>query len=350
MRSRLPTILLCAAVVLLAVQVAPAAGTGADLVEVDVQRSADGVLVVMHDTTLERTTNAEEVFPDREDYDLADFTFAELRQLDAGSWFDESFAGEKIPTLDEVLAALPGSAGLLLEVKSPELYPGLAEDVAEALARWPGYVRAHPRAQRLVVQSFDWDFMAEYHALQPNVAVGLLGGPPSDADLADFAGWVDHVNPSHTAVDADVIDRVHELGMQVNVYTVNDPDRMGELVELGVDGIITNHPDVLSRVLRGHPGVDADPIAITAVVGDAPAMTSPAEPVSTSPSPTPATRRSTSATGTCATAPTTASTSATATSSRPAPRCRSSPGPATTTPSTASTAAAPPSSTTAATP
>lgn len=247
-----------------------AAGTGADMVEVDVQRSADGVLVIMHDTTLERTTDAEEVFPDREDYDLADFTFDELRQLDAGSWFDEAFAGEQIPTLDEVIAALPGGAGLLLEVKSPELYPGLAADVAEALAGWPGYVRAHPRAQRLVVQSFDWDFMREYHELQPGVAVGLLGGPPSDAELVELAAWADQINPSHTTVDAEVIDRIHELGMSVNVYTVNDPQRMRELVELGVDGIITNYPAVLSKVLRGRPGVDADPIAITDVLGDAP--------------------------------------------------------------------------------
>ena len=247
-----------------------AAGTGADLVEVDVQRSADGVLVMMHDTTLTRTTNVEEVFPDRDSYALADFTFDELRQLDAGSWFDESFAGEPIPTLDEVIGALPAGMGLLLEVKSPELYPGLAEDIAQALDAWPGLVNANARAQRLVVQSFDWDFIRAYHELQPNVAVGLLGGPPSDEELVEFSSFVDQINPSHTAIDAAAIERIHELGMTVNVYTVNDPERMGELIDLGVDGIITNYPALLTDVLRGGPGVDPDTVAITEILGNAP--------------------------------------------------------------------------------
>ena len=247
-----------------------AAGTGADLVEVDVQRSADGVLVIMHDTTLTRTTNVEEVFPDRDSYAVADFTFAELRQLDAGSWFDASFVDEPIPTLDEVIAALPAGMGLLLEVKSPELYPGLAEDIAQALAGSPGLVKASPRAQRLAVQSFNWDFIREYHQLQPNVAVGLLGGPPSDEELVEFSSFVDQINPSHTAVDAAAVERIQELGMTVNVYTVNDPERMGELIDLGVDGIITNYPALLTDVLRGGPGVNPATVAITEVVGNAP--------------------------------------------------------------------------------
>ena len=78
----------------------------ADFVEIDVQRSKDGELVVIHDNTLTRTTNVEEVFPDRPSYRVGDFTLAELKQLDAGSWKGSEFAGEQIPTLQEVLDAL----------------------------------------------------------------------------------------------------------------------------------------------------------------------------------------------------------------------------------------------------
>src|SRR5690606_3104315 len=104
-------------------------------VEVDVQRTADGELVLVHDTTLERTTDAEEVFPDRAPWDVADFTAEEIARLDAGSWFGEEFAGEPVPTLGEALATLEANdQKLLLELKDPELYPGIEEEVLAELA------------------------------------------------------------------------------------------------------------------------------------------------------------------------------------------------------------------------
>lgn len=94
--------------------VRPGVEQGADLVEIDVQRSADGALVVMHDTTLARTTDVEEVFPDRAPWDVGDFTLAELRLLDAGSWFGHEFAGEPVPTLEQVLDTGAGPTALRL--------------------------------------------------------------------------------------------------------------------------------------------------------------------------------------------------------------------------------------------
>jgi glycerophosphoryl diester phosphodiesterase len=223
---------------------------GGDLVELDVQRSADGELVLVHDATLTRTTDVEEVFPDRTSYRVGDFTLAELRQLDAGSWKAPSFAGEPIPTLAEAVELLRSSrAGLLLEIKSPELHPGIEADVAEELASYPGYLGSAVRADRLVVQSFDWVVMRSYERLQPGVPVGLLGRP-DPALLPELAEWADQVNPNHRSVDAAYLDAVHAAGMESLVYTVNEVADMERAIAIGVDGIITDRPDVLERVLR----------------------------------------------------------------------------------------------------
>ena len=222
----------------------------ADYVEIDVQRSKDGELVVIHDTTLTRTTNVEEVFGDRPSYAVGEFTLAELKQLDAGSWKGEQFTGEQIPTLNEVLDVLTKSqSGLLLEMKAPELYPGIVDDLVAQLEARPGYLNSNVANGRLVVQSFNWDFMAEFNAQLPEVTAGLLG-TPSDAQMVEFSSWADQINPNYGAASVAFVDRVHELGMETYVYTVDAEATMVQMVENGVDGIITNKPNVLDEVLR----------------------------------------------------------------------------------------------------
>jgi glycerophosphoryl diester phosphodiesterase len=138
-----------------------------DLIEVDVQRTKDGQLVLMHDTNLARTTDVEQVFPDRTPWKVADFTYNEMMQLDAGSWKAAEFAGEKIPTLAETIELIRDSrVGLLLEVKAPGLYPGIEGDVARTMRAVPGYVESAVAADRLVVQSFDFGSMAIFKELE----------------------------------------------------------------------------------------------------------------------------------------------------------------------------------------
>lgn len=222
----------------------------ADMIEIDVQRTKDGELVVIHDTNLRRTTDVEEVFPDRAPYEVRDFTYAKILQLDAGSWKGEQFAGEKIPTLEQVIDVVRRShAGLLIEVKSPSRYPGIAQDVADELAAEPGYLASATKNGRLAVQSFDWEFMREFNALLPDVEAGLLG-KPSEAQLVEFSTWADQINPSHRSVDAAYLARVHELGMISNVWTVDSEAEMRRAVQIGADGIISNKPDTLDAVLR----------------------------------------------------------------------------------------------------
>lgn len=224
----------------------------ADLVELDVQRTRDGELVLMHDSTLVRTTDVRKVFPTRGPWRVADFTYDELARLDAGSWRSPELAGERIPTLAEAIEVIrPSRAGLLLELKSPELYPGIVSDVVGTMRGARGYVdEAVPRG-RLVVQSFSYAAMKDHKTQEPSVPVGLLGAP-SRANLPVLATWADQVNPSHFSVDKGYVDHVHRLGMACLVWTVNRGPAMRRAVRMGVDGIITNRPDALGRLLAEH--------------------------------------------------------------------------------------------------
>ena len=219
-------------------------------IESDVQLTKDGVAVLMHDTTLSRTTNVEEVFPDRAPWNVRDFTLAEIKQLDAGSWFGPEFAGEPVPTLAEMVDQVRASrSGIIMELKSPGLYPGIEQEVIEVFESFPGYVTSGLASNRLAVQSFDWGSMATYAELAPETPVGLLGAP-AVADLPDYAEWADQINPSKAQTTEAYVDAVHEAGMDVNVWTVDDTPTMTRLLDWDVDGIITNRPDVLEQLLH----------------------------------------------------------------------------------------------------
>jgi glycerophosphoryl diester phosphodiesterase len=225
-----------------------AADSGADIVEIDVRLSRDGVPMVVHDETLERTTDARHVFPRRAPWRVGDLDHHELRCLDAGSWFSPAFAGEPLATLDEVLDAASGRAlGLLVELKSPRRRADTLTEVAAVVRRQ----RARSDDLRLAVQSFDHTAMRELKSSVPSVPVGVLGAP-SIRELAALSEWADQVNPQHLCVSADYVEAVHLHGMRCHVWTVNRRVAMRRAVKLGVDGIITNRPRVLRDVLDRH--------------------------------------------------------------------------------------------------
>ena len=222
----------------------------ADLVEVDVQRTKDGALVLLHDTTLARTTNVRRVFPRRAPWLVSDFTADEVARLDAGSWHSQQFAGERIPTLEQLVDVVrPSRAGLLLELKAVALHAGLAREVAAALRAVPGYVDSAVASGRLVVQSFDHDAMREHKEVEPSVPVGALG-TPTRAELGALATWADQVNPVHWSVRRSYVETVHRHGMRCQLWTVNKPEHMRRALSLGVDGVITNHPGALRHLLQ----------------------------------------------------------------------------------------------------
>lgn len=223
---------------------------GADMIETDVHMSADGELVIMHDVTVDRTTDARTLYPDRADRSIAGMNAAQIATLDAGRWKGVEFAGTRVPRLAEVLTLVHDTrTGLLLEVKHPERYPGIAEAVVASLRAVPNYLDRALAAGMLVVQSANWAFVREFHGLAPEIPVGVLGRPCPD-ELQDFAEWVDQVNPEACAADADFLTAIHELGMTSLVWTVDDREGMERAVDLGADGIITNAPDRLVDVVE----------------------------------------------------------------------------------------------------
>jgi glycerophosphoryl diester phosphodiesterase len=227
-----------------------AVAMGVDMVEVDVQRTRDGALVLLHDTTLTRTTDARVVLPGRRPWRVGDLTLEEVRRLDAGRWFGPEYAGEQVPTLQEAIDVLhAGGVGLQLELKHPELYPGVVDDLATELVSRHTYVRHTLPLGRLVVQSFDFASMKALKTRLPRLPVGLLG-QPAEANLPALATWADQVNPRHLLVDADYVQAVQDAGMDCLVWTVDRPRAVQRALGMGVDGVITNRPEVLQELLR----------------------------------------------------------------------------------------------------
>lgn len=236
---------------LVAVEVAIA--QRANWFEVDVQRSRDGELVLLHDRSLARTTDVEEVFPDRAPWHVDDFTLAELRRLDAGTWFHDDYAGEPIPTLAELVELVRNRIGLLLEVKDPVFYPGIEQDIVDEFRSRPGWLSSALAEGRLVVQSFDHESMRRVEGLASEIPVGLLfSRRPTDDEVVDAAGFATEINPSFRVTDDALVRRIHELGMRISVYTVNTGRDMLQVLDLGVDGVITDYPIVLLDLLKSR--------------------------------------------------------------------------------------------------
>ncbi|MGV4887207.1 glycerophosphodiester phosphodiesterase [Streptomyces viridosporus] len=233
-----------------------AAALGIDWVENDVQRTKDGELVVLHDDSLQRTTDVEEVFPGRAPWKVKDFTAAEIARLDAGSWFDPAYTGTRVPTLEQFVDRVEQNRQkLLLEIKNPQLYPGIEQETLKLLGNEGWLDRRHLKG-RLVVQSFSADSVRTVHALKPAVKTGFLGTPPV-ADLPAYAAFTDQINPSHGSLSAGYVTAVHALDgahgkpLEVLTWTVNDAAAARRVAGFGVDGIITNTPDVVRDAVGG---------------------------------------------------------------------------------------------------
>ncbi|MFI1399789.1 glycerophosphodiester phosphodiesterase [Streptomyces sp. NPDC020681] len=227
-----------------------AADMGFAWVENDVQRTKDGELVVIHDDSLTRTTDVEQRFPGRAPWKVKDFTAAEIATLDAGSWFGAKWAGARVPTLEEYLNRVDENGQkLLLEIKKPELYPGIEKDTLRVLGE-EGWLDAGHVSCRLVIQSFGAASVKAVHQQRPDITTGFLGSP-AVADLPSYAAYTDQINPTYGTLTAGYVAAVHRLKgvhgkpLQVSTWTVNTAADAARVAGYGVDGIITNNPDVV---------------------------------------------------------------------------------------------------------
>jgi glycerophosphoryl diester phosphodiesterase/Zn-dependent protease with chaperone function len=254
---------------------------GADFVEQDLAVTKDGVLICLHDPTLERTTNVEELFPDRatmvtwegktsRSWLANDFTLAEIKTLDAGSWFDARFKGERIPTFDEAVGLVKGKAGLFPELKTPEVYAGRAVNfeqlVADALDKH-GLRGAKADANTpVILQTFSESSARTLATMKIGVPVVLLLNNARNYRTPDalraWKGIVSGFGPAKDIVSSnpDFVKWAHAEGMTVTPYTFRSsntgkfPSVTAEmdyfLYTLGVDGLFTDNPDQFPRKQR----------------------------------------------------------------------------------------------------
>jgi len=222
---------------------------GVDLVEFDVHLAAGGEVVVIHDSTVDRTTNGAGAVREK--------TVEELRLLDAGSWRGDNFAGQTIPTLHEVLGLLaPTGVRPLVELK---VYPG--EPYRELVAGVISVLEDGDMLPRTVAQSFSVETVSQLRASSAPLALGLLvaavqceayGPEPGRVLDVTLDAGADTLCIEHSQVTAALVREAHARDVPVWAWTVDDEQHMRRLTEVGVDGVISNRPEVLVSLAGGE--------------------------------------------------------------------------------------------------
>lgn len=210
---------------------------GATGIETDVQRTKDGKLVLIHDESVERTTGQQG--------EIKDLTYDEISRLDAGSWFGSAFAGERIPLLDELLDwAAPTELILNLELKNNmEAYTGMEEQVIAA-------IQQRGLSARTIISSFNHYSLVTCKQLAPDIRTGILYGDNLYHPWA-YAQSVgaEALHPYHLFLTEEIVQQAAAHGVISNPFTINEPERMHKLIQMGVAGIITDYPDRLAELL-----------------------------------------------------------------------------------------------------
>ena len=254
---------------------------GADYVEQDLQLTRDGVLVCLHDTTLNRTTNVEEVFPDRpteveirgetrQVWRVSEFTLEEIKTLDAGSWFSEEFAGTRVPTFQEAIDLVKGKAGMYPETKAPEEYEALGFTMEEELVRVFAANGLDTHEGQVVtpiyVQSFSPESLKRLHSIAGDTyrLIQLVGGGQeallSEQGLAEVASYATGVGPAIPLL-VENPSRGHvarDHGLEMHPFTVSAtrlPEGYADIGayirylfdDLGATGVFTDNPDLFPR-------------------------------------------------------------------------------------------------------
>lgn len=218
--------------------------TEADGIESDVHVTKDGELVIFHDPTVDRTSNGSGY--------IKDMTYEELLALDIGGWKSPEFAGEHIWTLAQLLDFCRETRLLLnIELKNYEVfYPELEERVIAG-------IRAARMEERVFVSSFNHISMQRFKALCPEIETGLLYDKP----MLDMESYIrrssaDNIHPRYMLLQyqPELVDLFHSRGMKINTWSVDDEADMRDMLSRGVDCVISNHPDLLCRVVKDMQG------------------------------------------------------------------------------------------------
>ena len=212
-----------------------------DRIEVDVHQTKDGEIVVIHDETLNRTTNGEGLIKSK--------TWDEISVLDAGSKFSSEYKNERVPLLDEVIKFIDGRAGLIIEIKGgSEYYPGIEQKVVDI-------VKDNNALEWCIVHSFYTGVLVKLHQLEPalklhKLFIVKLSFLPLMIALEGLEyfnlkkyPFINEYSLNYHFANRRIIRKLQKSGKKVNVWTVDDPEDAKELLSIGIDGIITDYPD-----------------------------------------------------------------------------------------------------------
>lgn len=209
---------------------------GANGIEIDVHKSKDGHLIVCHDEKVDRTTNGIGY--------IKDLTLKEIKKLDAGSWFDNKFRGEKIPLLNEVLEFVKDrNIFLNIEIKNgPIFYEGIEHDIVKA-------VRAYDLIENTIISSFNHFSLAHIKNIDKRFKTGILyiAGMIDPWEYATKIG-ASYIHPLYLTINEEIVSKSQNNGIKVNVFTVNREEDAKLMKLFKVDGIITDCPDICKRV------------------------------------------------------------------------------------------------------
>lgn len=218
---------------------------GADMVELDVQLTADGEVVVFHDEKISRCTNGRGR--------IADYTLVELKKLDAGSWFDKKYADARVPSLVEALELCKDKIAVNIEIKTEAVTDTISDGIEEKCLR---IVDKIAMRKHVIFSSFDPRVVQHLKEIDGQIPAAVLfakkhyGSQLPSEIIASLDA--DAINCSQRELSKKWLDDLKQHGIPVNVYTVNDEKSMRRLLALGVDGIFTNCPDVLKNVLLDY--------------------------------------------------------------------------------------------------
>lgn len=219
---------------------------GGDRIELDVQMSKDGIPVVTHDTNLKRCTG--------KNAKVYDLTLAQIKQLDAGSWFSSRFTGTRIPTLEEVLRLCQGRIGLNVEIKPSSATPALEAETVRLLRKY-GF-----DASNCVITSQSYECLCKVKELAPDIPTGYilaLGvGNYYDLPAADF------FSVENTFITSGMVNAVHLRGKTVSAWTIDRESDASHMLELGVDDLITDKPDMVRSLLAQNAKTDEELLSL----------------------------------------------------------------------------------------
>ena len=211
---------------------------GADGIELDVHLTKDGELIIVHDFTVDHTTNSEGLVTEK--------TLEVLKSLDAGSWFDKKFTGTRLPTLGEVFEAVGDKLYINVEIKT---LSRVSDGTEQAVATC---IKKHNMSERVIVSSFNPMALKRFRAIAPEIPLGYLIHPATVSDISELVLQPDEyeaLHPLYEMIDDDYLAFAKENNLVINTWTVNKTDIALKMKSIGVHCIMSDYPDIIIKAL-----------------------------------------------------------------------------------------------------